>query len=203
MINEDLDILVVQIEIQGINIRIINAHGPQEDDEAVKVKLFWEAIETEMICAKEEDCHVLIQLDANAKVGNGVIPNDPHPASNNGKIMLDMVQRQGFFIANQSLNCKGTITRERSLVNNKIEKSVIDYYILCERMNNYFEEMFIDEKRDFVLQHTLKKKTDKDYIKSDHNVLFCSFSLEFSLQKAKTRKQFFNFKCDEGRRNFY
>ena len=199
--HNDLDILVVQIQVENINIRVINAHGPQEDDEISKIKLFWENIETEIVCAKEENCYVLIQLDANAKVGRNLIKNDPHTISDNGRIMLDMVQRQGFYIANQSSKCKGTITRERVLLGDKIEKSVIDYFILCERMCNYFEGMVIDEEREFVLQHSIKKKNNADYIKSDHNVLFCSFSLQFSLHKTDKWKEFFNFKCDEGRRN--
>ena len=38
--HNDLDILVVQIQVENINIRVINSHGPQEDDEISKIKHF-------------------------------------------------------------------------------------------------------------------------------------------------------------------
>ena len=155
--NEDVDLLVIQFEIENNKIRSINGYGPQEDDEDFKINLFWQSIETEIICAKEENCLVIIQLDANAKVGNGVIENDPHPISKNGKIMLEMVKRQGFVIANGTTKCRGKITRER-VMNEKTERSIIDYYILCERMAGFLEDMHIDDEREFVLKHNVKKR---------------------------------------------
>ena len=60
-------------------------------------------------------------MDANAKVGNTIIKEDPHNMTNNGKLLLDVVQRQGLIIGNSLDICKGLITRER-LFDNKSEK---------------------------------------------------------------------------------
>ena len=73
--SEDIDLLVVQLEIENAKIRLINGYGPQEDDDEIKINLFWQSIETEIMCAKEENCLVIIQLDANAKVGKDDIEN--------------------------------------------------------------------------------------------------------------------------------
>ena len=80
---------------------------------------------------------------------------------------------------NQDRRCVGTITRERKL-DNKTEKSVIDYFIICETLKNYLDAMTVDENREMVLRHAIKRKKDNDYVKSDHNVLICKFLLKFT-----------------------
>ena len=48
------EVLVIQININGINIRVINGFGPQEVEDSIKVYNFWQAIENEVIIAKED-----------------------------------------------------------------------------------------------------------------------------------------------------
>ena len=74
------EMMTVQIKVNGINIRIINAYGPQEgnaqyNDEILK---FWEDLEDEIITAYVNDCAIVVQLDANAKIGTKYIQNDFH-----------------------------------------------------------------------------------------------------------------------------
>ena len=145
------------MEIENVKVRLINAYGPQEDDEVIKLNTFWEAIEHEIISAKREHCLVILELDANAKVGKDFIKDDPHPISKNGKIMIDLVQRQGFHIANSDPKCKGVITRERTF-ESKVERSVIDCVILCDGIKDWLDEMLIDKEKKFVLRHVNKKK---------------------------------------------
>ena len=91
----DVEIMVVQFEIIEIKLRIINGYGPQEDDDASRIKLFWHTIETEVEFAMEEGCLIIFQCDANAKVGYSVVKGDPNPMSSNGKILLDLINRKG------------------------------------------------------------------------------------------------------------
>jgi hypothetical protein len=74
--------------------------------------------------AKDNDCLVIVELDANAKVGKEVIKDDPNQMINNEKLMLDVIERQNLHIANSCDLCEGTITRERR-VGVKSEKSSI------------------------------------------------------------------------------
>ena len=53
-------------------MRIINGYGPQEDDNTTEVFDFWYEIEAEVVKAKDENCMKIIQMDANAKVGQDV-----------------------------------------------------------------------------------------------------------------------------------
>ena len=57
-------------------------------------------MEVEVIRAKCDGCYVLIEMDANAKVGERVIKSTPHNITNNGKIMMDIVEQKNLTIAN-------------------------------------------------------------------------------------------------------
>ena len=58
---------------------------------------------------------IIIEMDANAKVGNNVIKGDPHTITKNGKLLLDLTSRQALHIANAEDECNGVITRERNV----------------------------------------------------------------------------------------
>ena len=198
---EDIELLVVQCEVGNLKIRIMNAYGPQEDDEAKTINQFWQAVETEVIIAKQEECLIVLQLDANAKIGKELLPNDPNSRSKNGQILLNMVHRQGLHIGNLSSKCEDTITRER-VVNNKTEQSVIDYFIYCDQMANFFDQMVVDDRREMVLKRTIKRR-GLEATKSDHNILMSKFSVNYTIKKPKIRKEYFNFKRNEDKLKFF
>ena len=200
--NEEMEILVVQINVNKLKIRIITGYGPQEYEDPLHVLTFWQMIETEIIQAKDNECAVFIELDANAKIGKTVIENDVHDTSNNGELLLKLVERQGLTIGNSSRKCKGVITRERKL-ENAIEKSVIDYAIFCDKMNESFSDMIIDDERKYVLRHASKKKLASEYICSDHNILMCTFAINHNKIFRRNRLEFFDYRSKESRSLFF
>ena len=105
-------------------------------------------------------------------------------------------------VGNADSKCKGTITREKRKLD-KVEKSVIDYYIFCDRMAEYFDEMVVDEGKEMVLRHNVRKKNNNEYTTSDHNILSCKFSLKFAKTKEFVRKEYFNFKSADCRLAFF
>ena len=109
---EEDEILVVQAKVGSQEIRIINAYGPQEDEVQSSLS-FWQNLEAEVICAADEKCSLIIQLDAHAKVGSPVLESDPNDQSNNGKLLMEMIKRQNLFLLNASDLCQGKITRHR------------------------------------------------------------------------------------------
>ena len=197
----EIELVVVQIEIENISIRVFNAYGPQEDDDSTKKDLFWQTIETEIVSARQEGCLILLELDANAKIGSEYLPGDPNPLSENGRTLLGLVSRQGMHIGNLDHKCTGIITRERVL-HNKTEKSVLDYLIYCERMKEYLEEINIDESREMALRHSTKNKQNV-YTKSDHNIIIGKFNLKVARREARLRVEFFNFKAADDRQKFF
>ena len=199
--SDENEILTIQADLGQSKIRIINAYGPQEDDGSQRTLGFWQEIESEIMNAKDNDCLVIVELDANAKVGKDVIKDDPNQSSNNGKVMLDVLQRQNLHIANASDVCEGTITRER-VSGEKSEKSIIDYILICEKMKKFLTKMTIDDSRSYVLSRYLKTKNGRKIITSDHNVLMGKFSVKFERKPRQIRKEFFNFKCQESKQKF-
>ena len=199
---DDVEILTVEADIGKEKIRIINGYGPQEDDDTCHVLNFWQELETEVMKAKDDSCNIIIQMDANAKVGSEIIKGDPNKISNNGKLMLDIMERQNLIIVNSLDICTGTITRER-IFENKSEKSVIDYIIISEGLLKFLIEMTIDEDKAYVLARYVKKKSGFKVINSDHNTLFSRFSITFNKKARQVRKEFFKFKCEEGKKRFF
>ena len=199
---EDSEILTIQVKAGGYDIRIINGYGPQEAEcDKENVYKFWQEIEDEILKAKDDNCLILIQLDANAKIGREKIKEDPNNESPNGRIFLDIVDRQNLTIANTLELCKGVITRERVTLN-KVEKSVIDYIVVCEEMKKYLEEMIIDDDRFHVLTKYAGKQGGKKKILSDHNIMFSKFSIQCEYKRKTIRKEFFNLKDKEGQAAF-
>ena len=106
---------------------------------------FWLGLEEEILAAKNENCLVIVQMDANAKVGKDTIVNNPNTSpDNNGRHLLELIDRQELKMLNSEQNCVGTITRYRE-TKNKTEVSVLDYVLVCEGMHQYFMGMQIDE----------------------------------------------------------
>ena len=144
---DEAEILVVQVKVGTRNIRILNAYGPQQLDVSPQIKLnFWQNLEKEIISAYEANCEIIIELDANAKVGPNIISNDPNSQSDNGKLMIDLLARQNLYLVNASDLCKGIITRQR-IAAGRTEKSILDYIIVSEELYGQLVEMLIDEER--------------------------------------------------------
>ena len=130
---------MVQCQIGSQQIRIINGYGPQEDDPLNKRLVFWQAIEQEVVSAKSANCMVLIELDANAKLGYELIKDDPNRMSENGRFLKDIIEREALVLLNSSPLCQGVVTRHR-VTKNAEEKSVIDFIITCDKLSIFLEK---------------------------------------------------------------
>ena len=109
----EVEILVVEVTVNNLRIRLINAYGPQETESKNKIADFWSELELEIVKSRNEGCLIIIEMDANAKVGSGVISKDPNMMSSNGKLMLDVLNSQNLHCLNADPRCSGTITLYR------------------------------------------------------------------------------------------
>ena len=193
---------MVQCKIGIHKVRIINGYGTQEDDLATNRLTFWQSLEQEIVGAKNSKCMVLIQMDANAKVGKNVISSDPNDLSDNGWLLLSLIDRENLILANSSPLCNGAIARHRVSQKN-VEKSILDYILVCEKLGQFLEIMQIDEKRDFPLTKYASKKGNRQIVKSDHNTLYGRFSIKYrNLSWKRPRKEMFNLKNNECQQKF-
>ena len=192
-----VEVLTVQLRAGNSDLRVINAYGPQEDACNDDILIFWQVLEEEILSAKANNCLVIVQLDANAKVGGQLILGDPHSTSDNGKLLIDLTTRQNLTICNSLNHCQGVITRERETIAGS-EKSVLDYVLVCDRLKDSVDRMFIDENRMFTLTRFSSKKVTK----SDHNVMHCTFDIVLQARHQSVRKEIFKLKDKEGQKTF-
>ena len=196
---DDIEILVVQGKVGNINVRFINAYGPQEEDKIDRVIGFYEKLEEEVILAKECGCQLIIECDANAKLGCEVIRGDPNNQSNNGAILWSLIERNNLIVANSLQLCEGVITRER-ITTKGVEKSVLDYVIVCDQMNVHLRGMVVDESRMDVLTKYAGKKGVGKIVYSDHNMLSANFNINFVNKLKNERVEVFHFKDPESQK---
>ena len=116
--------------------------------------------------------------------------------------MLSVVKRNNLTIANASNKCSGTVTRHR-VTKDKEEKSVLDYIIFCEILEPFFDAMLIDEAQNHILTKYATTKGAIKHIKSDHNIIYASFCLQYNKKNPKIKKEFFNFKNIEDQEKFF
>lgn len=183
--NENPDILIVQSKIGAKNVRLINGYGPQESD-AISDKLeFFTGFESAIKGAKLNGNLICAELDANSKIGMENIALDPHHISANGKMLMDVVKRNGLIVVNSTSKCFGTITRIRKT---KLleEKSVIDYFIVCPGFFELISSLVIDEERKYVLTKYSSRMGKKCINESDHNVLVCTVHTLYQMGQEDT-----------------
>ena len=95
--NEDTEILVVETKTENIKTRYINAYGPQENCVEEIKTIFYNELDTEIKKVRLAGAHICIEMDANAKLGTTLIPNDPHSQSPNGKLLENLVMRRCYY----------------------------------------------------------------------------------------------------------
>lgn len=193
---ENVELLVVECEVNNNPIRIINGYGPQETDPD-KLEFFI-SIEEEIEKAKDDGKSVIIEMDANSKLGSEIIRGDPHTMSKNGELLKGIIDRQNLTVVNSLDLCEGIITRKR-VTTERTELSVIDFILVCERMLPLVKKMVVDEARENVLtKFTTRKGVKISKVESDHNSLFCEFNIPVGSKKPiNERKEVFNFRNKE------
>ena len=194
----ECEVLVVQIKINdNLCIRIIAGYGAQECAPPVVREAYRNSIEEQVSRAKLSGCMIVIAEDANAKLGPELIPGDPHPRSENGKLLASMIERQNLKIVNASDKCTGgPITWQRT-VNNKVENSCIDFLLVSKELESQLKEAIIDKDQLYALTKFSTTKGNPDIKRSDHYSLIAKFEVELKAE-IKRREEIFKLRDAEG-----
>ena len=197
---DGVEILVVEINVGEMQVRLITGYAPQETDNKEIIATFYSKLEQEIESSQSSNCGTIVELDCNAKLGNSVIDGDPHKMSDNGEMLMGIIQRQNMNLVNSSDKCDGTITRKR-ITKDGIEESVIDYLMVCNNVAPFVESMKIDEDREHVLTKFVSKNGVKKVVESDHNIIFAEFSFTTDRNKEK-RIEAYNVRNEENLKIF-
>ena len=69
-------------------------------------------------------------------------------------------------------------------------------------MKEYLERLVIDEDQNYALAKYSRDKGVRKVTKSDHNIMFCQFSVRYSPQTRKIRREIFKLRDKEGQESF-
>ena len=195
------EFLEVDVFGQFGSIRTINSYGPQEYwSWETKTEYFTE-LESRIITAKSDRKFVCLEFDANSKLGYEIIPGDLYPISQNGKLLRDIISRQDLIVLNATDKCIGKITRYKNTVRGE-EKSILDYFIVCQELYRKVEKLIIDEERKHVLARFYKNKYKTTCVESDHNLMILKLNLPVDSKMKIERKEIFNVRNEEGLKTF-
>ena len=159
-------------------------------------------METEVERAELAGKSVIIEMDANAKLGVKYISGDPHVITPNGVLLSGIIERHALFVANGSKKCSGTITRRRCTTN-RTERSVIDVVLVSTDLSKHLTSMHIDEERLHVLTRIRKTKRGIKIQESDHNVILTEFDCKLTREKEKEKEEgVYNLKNKECQQKF-
>ena len=135
------------------------------------------ALEEEISKAQLAGKSIIIELDANSKLGPEFVPGDPNTISPNGKILKGIIERHALCVANGvASKSSGVITRCRNTIKGS-EESVIDYVIVSDDMLPYLMSLQVDDQRKNVLTSITRNKKGTVRHESDHNSIVTKFSL--------------------------
>ena len=141
-------------------------------------------------------------MDANAKIGLDYIKGDPYEMSANGKLLISLIERQDLVIINGTDKCFGLITRMRKK-GNTVEKSILDYFIVCRALFQMVTMMVIDEDRDYILTKYSKCNGKTKLIVSDHNPLKLEVNISWSMKIVQERQEIYNLRNKECQNIFF
>ena len=199
---DEFELLVVELKIGNKEIWIITGYGPQETWHEEERLPFFHALEQQIVKAELQGKSIFIEMDSNSKLGQEIIPKDPHNQSQNGKILADIIERHGLTVANSLKDkCKGAITRRRE-TKDSVEKSIIDHVIISEDLENELNRIEIDEEGKNALTKLVKTRNGISKQTSDHNTIITQFDIKWSRKIKKPRIEMFNLKNKECQRKF-
>ena len=155
--SEEFELLVVEVKTVDGPIRVVTGYGPQENWEEEKRIPFFLALETEVNKSELAGVPLIIEIDANSKLGQQYIPNDPHVISPNGALLSSIIENHNLIVCNGSTKCVGTITRKR-VTSRSTEESAIDLVLISSDLSKHLVKVHIDEGRKHILRKIYKTK---------------------------------------------
>ena len=196
---DEVEALSIEVFVKKMKIRCCVAYGFQENEKNDKKEAFWSYLDDEVLEAKSSGAGLIIQFDGNLWAGNKIIPNDPRMQNKNGKLFEEFLSRNSHLTVVNSLEiCQGLITRRR-FRNDKLEESVLDFFVVCNLVLPHVTRMIIDEDKNYVLTNYKQVKTGGKAADTDHNILYMDVNLKILTAKP-VRRVIWNFKnkiCQE------
>ena len=198
---EEVEALSIDIFVQNMKIRCCVAYGCQENEEKEKKDLFWSYLDEEVSEASNTRAGLIIQFDGNLWAGDKIVPNDPRSQNKNGKLFEQFLARNSHLTVVNSLDiCEGLITRSR-FRNGEMEKSVLDFFVVCHLVLPHVTRMVVDEEKKFILTNYEQVRKGGKAADTDHATEFIDLDLKVITEKP-IRREIWNMKNQESQNIF-
>ena len=189
---KDVEAVTIDIHVKNMAISITSAYGPQENALNVKKKAFWEYLHAEAHRAKTYGKGYILQGDLNAWLGDKILPKDLNGQNKNGKLFENFLKENKLSCVNSLPFTQGSITRKRKYLS-ETKESIIDFYVVCERVLPHIKSMKIDNGKTHILTNYHNIDSTGSAVNSDHFPLTMEVQLETEPQK-RDKIEVFNFK---------
>ena len=175
--DDEVEALSVDIFVKNLKIRCCVAYGCQESDKEDRKNAFWDYMDEEVSLAEQSEAGFVLHMDGNLWAGQNIIPGDPKSQNRNGKKFQNFLeQHPNLTVVNSLPLCTGLITRSRNK-DGKSEVSVLDFFVVCDRVLPYVMRMKIDENKEFVLTNYARVRIDGKATDSDHNTQYMDLDM--------------------------
>ena len=179
---EGVEALTVDIHVDKMTISCTNAYGPQESDKIEKKSEFWKYLSEEATRASETGKGFILQGDLNSWLGPKLIPGDERIQNKNGKLFETFIKTNKLTVVNALPICNGLTTRAR-MRQGVMVKSILDFYVVCQRVLSSVIEMTIDTDRKFMATNFTKIPNKGKAIDSDHLTTLLKLNLKTIIEK--------------------
>ena len=88
-------------------------------------------------------------------------------------------------------------------MNNKLEESVIDYFLVCQDFYFFVNSMTIDTDRNYVLTKFTRKNERCYTIESDHNPLIMEINIPWNSKIRENRIEIFKLRNKNCQKDFF
>ena len=176
--DDQVEALSVEIHLKSLKIRCCVAYNCQETDLIERKEAFWAYLDEEVQFADQSESGFVLHFDGNLWAGKNIIPGDPRLQNRNGKMFQNFLERHPHLTVVNSLKlCEGLITRSR-LRNGKLEESVLDFFVICNRVFPFLTKMVIDESKCHILTNYQQVRKGGKAIDSDHYTQYMDLDLK-------------------------
>ena len=177
----DGNIMAVRLKVSDdCCLRLILGYGPQETEPAEEREAFMTELEIELErCSDLGEWPILIgDMNAKVQLSNGQLED----LSPNGKLLKILVDKHQLSILNFSDKCQGKWTH---VVRTTDEKSVLDYVITNETVEDAVRNLVIDEDCMLCPFRIKRRKGEEVAQYSDHNSMILQMEIEKSRQRHR------------------
>ena len=197
---EEVEALTVDLHVSNLAISCTTAYGPQENACIEKKTKFWNFLTEEAVRANKEGMGFVLQGDLNCWLGKRIIPGDTREQNKNGKLFENFLTYNRLTVVNSLPLCQGVTTRAR-MRNGAMVESVLDFYVVCQRVLTNVTDMIIDVDRNHRVTNFRNVKKSGKTVDTDHLTTVLKINLNIIHEKP-VKIEMLNFKDKTGQIKF-